>query len=113
MSDRIAFLFNGRIVAIDTPDKLKKTIEGIQINVQLDHIELSPEIVKDLRSIAVNVDIEDCFLRIRVKKIGMKILNILNRLAVDHRIINLEIQPPTLNDVFKQLGVNYVADNMA
>jgi len=113
LSDRIAFLFNGRIVAIDTPDKLKKTIEGIQINVQLDHIEISSEILKDLRSIAVNVDIEGCFLRIRVKKIGMEILSILNRLAKDHRIINLEIQPPTLNDVFKQLGVNNVADNMA
>lgn len=115
LSDRIGFLFNGRIVAIDTPEKLKETIEGIKILVGLDNDSISDDIMSDLKNIAfsIGLDPEKKLLSFRVRSINLPILNVLNRLAANHGITNLEIQPPTLNDVFKQLGVNNVADNMA
>lgn len=115
LSDRIGFLFKGRIVAIDTPEKLKKTIEGIKIYVRLDNSSVPGDIMADLKKIAFNIafDPGQKLLTVRVRSIDLQILNLLNRLAVDCKIVNLEIQPPTLNDVFKQLGVNNVADNMA
>jgi ABC-2 type transport system ATP-binding protein len=115
LSDHIAFLFNGRIVAIDTPEKLKKTIEGIKIYVRLDNITVPSDIMTDLKKIAFNTGFDpgQKLLTVRVRSIDLPILNVLNRLAVNRKIISLEIQPPTLNDVFKQLGVTNVADNLA
>ena len=115
LSDHIAFLFNGRIVAIDTPEKLKKTIEGIKIYVRLDNITVPGDIMADLQKIAFNIGFDPGkrLLTVRVRSIDLPILDVLNRLAANHKIINLEIQPPTLNDVFKQLGVTNVADNLA
>jgi len=115
LSDRIGFLFNGRIVAINTPEKLKKTIEGIKIYVRLDNSSVPSDIMADLKKIAFNIAFDPAqkLLTVRVQSIDLQILNLLNRLAANRKIVNLEIQPPTLNDVFKQLGVNNVADNMA
>jgi ABC-2 type transport system ATP-binding protein len=115
LSDRIAFLFNGRIIAINTPEKLKKSIEGIKIYVELENISLRSDIIADLKKITIDIGIDagKKILKLRAPAIDLQILNILNRLAVNNKIITLEIQQPTLNDVFKQLGVNNVADTVA
>ncbi|HDD64350.1 MAG TPA: ATP-binding cassette domain-containing protein [Thermoprotei archaeon] len=52
LCDRVAIIYRGRIVAIDSPERLKSTIESVQsIVVAFD--KLSPRVLDDLRSIPV------------------------------------------------------------
>ncbi len=43
----------------------------------------------------------------------MDVISRVTAVVKDNRIIHLEIQPPSLNDVFNMLGVAYAGNNMA
>lgn len=108
LSDRIGFLFNGRIIAIDTPDKLKSLEREASIIIKcrdrIECFELSEK---------YDYMVNDKNLTLRVQTINSDIIKVLEILSVNNHIIDIEITRPSLNDVFRQLGVEHAGNTMA
>ncbi|MEO0129679.1 MAG: ABC transporter ATP-binding protein [candidate division WOR-3 bacterium] len=115
MSDRIAFIFDGKIVAIDTPAHLKSMIKEVKINIMLENLVINDTIFDHLKSSGISVVFKKDENRIELtsKEINGEVISVINLLALKYKIKFLEIQQPSLNDVFNKLGVRNVGDNMA
>ncbi len=115
MSDRIAFIFDGKIVAIDTPARLKSMIKEVKINIILENLVNDDTIIDYLKSPNISVVFKKEKNRIELtsKEINGEVISVINLLALKYKIKFLEIQQPSLNDVFNKLGVRNVGDTMA
>ena len=106
--DRVAIIDHGKIIALDTPENLKKTIGNDIITMKTDDNEKAetefkqrfPEYsIKRLgKEIKIEVDQGDEFLPILVKSLPSK-------------IISLELRRPTLEDVFLELTGRQIREN--
>ena len=106
--DRVAIIDHGKIIALDTPENLKKTIGNDIITMKTEDNEKAetefkqrfPEYsIKRLgKEIKIEVDKGDEFLPILVKSLPSK-------------IISLELRRPTLEDVFLELTGRQIREN--
>ncbi len=106
--DRVAIIDQGKIIALDTPDNLKKMIGGDIITMKTEDNEKAetefkqkfPEYsIKRLgKELKIEVDQGDEFLPILVKSLPSK-------------IISMELRRPTLEDVFLELTGRQIREN--
>ena len=108
LSDRIGFLFNGRIITIDTPNRLKSLVRETRILITCNHpIMDSDQFVK------YNYSINGCDLLLIVKTINSNVIKIIEEVSANNHIVNIEIKRPTLNDIFKKIGVKHGSNTVA
>jgi ABC-2 type transport system ATP-binding protein len=102
LCNRIAFMNQGRLVALDTPENLKKVIPTGEL-IEIGFTSLDPAVIpvirnrEDVRS----VEVEEQLLRISVRN-GSQVLPVvladLERYTV--KVLSIKIRAPSLEDVF-------------
>jgi ABC-2 type transport system ATP-binding protein len=100
LSDRIAIMDHGKIVVLDSPPKLKETLEGDVITVRANNIQALSELVN--KSLGLNqTNIVDDALEITVRN-GKAIMPRIMELATQNNIYveSLLLRQPNLEDVF-------------
>lgn len=111
LSDRIAIIDNGKLLKLDTPENLKKSIgEGDTIEIELTNKELNQKVLDSITFTASKFLSED--------KIILVTLNAANRLpeivqTVENsntKIKNVAIRQNTLEDVFIELTGRQLRD---
>ncbi|MDH7510108.1 MAG: ATP-binding cassette domain-containing protein [Methanolinea sp.] len=102
LCDRIAFMNGGRLVALDTPENLKKVIPSGEL-IELGSPALDPAVVSLLqhRDGVRSVEIHDHVLRISVKD-SSRVLPVILADLEHHsvRVQSITIRQPSLEDVF-------------
>ena len=105
LCDRIGFITNGRIIALDSPSKLKQEIGGDVVKITLkDRIPLDKDFTKF-----------DCVHKVERKEKSViiymeKVNSNLHMLIKDlDGVQNIEYNKPTLNDVFLKLSGDYLS----
>lgn len=105
LCDRVAIVYKGKIVAINTPEKLKATVESVQsIVVAFD--KFSENIIKELENIPMIHTVRKEGDKIRIYTSNPpEILEILFNYAKekDMKIISINTLSPSLEDVFLRL----------
>jgi ABC-2 type transport system ATP-binding protein len=94
LCDRVAIIDDGKIVALDTPERLKQAVGGDIVRLRIKNPRLNP--VKDLPYI-VKVEQTDAFLLLTVKDSSTHLQEILSLVG---NADSVELRTPTLNDVF-------------
>lgn len=94
LCDRIGIIDLGKIVILDSPEKLKKIIGGDIIKIRTKKPKL--EEIRKLEYIK-NVDVTDNIVTIKVQNANKNLQQILNMIG---EVESTEIFSPTLNDVF-------------
>jgi ABC-2 type transport system ATP-binding protein len=97
--DRIAIIDQGKIVALDTPDNLKKKIGGDIITLKSQEKEKLEKELKDKYNLEVKEDGET--LKIEVTDAETFMPKLFNEL--ESKIQSIEMRRPTLDDVFLKL----------
>jgi len=106
--DRIAIIDNGEIVALDTPENLKKMVGGDIISFKTSDNELAEN------------EFKEKFPQYKIKRIGKELksevengdefLPILVK-AITPKIISIELRRPTLDDVFLEITGRKIRDD--
>lgn len=105
LCDRIAFIKNGKIIAVNTPGNFKKVISRnhlieINLNNQPDH--KSMEILRKnqlVKELIITNDGDICNVKVRSKS-PYQILNSIIDLLNNFKIIDLQTRQPSLEDVY-------------
>ena len=107
LSDRIAIIDHGRLLQLDKPDNLKKTVgKGDIIELQLAQRSMNERIIKDLRTL---MDIEEAYdlkgcVAVRALNATSKLPEILDLIAgAGGGVSDITIRGNTLEDVFISL----------
>ena len=105
--DRIAILDQGEIVALDTPENLKKTIGEDIIFLRTENNQIAE---KEIQTKFPNHSIKWIGKELRVKvENGDKFLPVLVK-AISTRIVSMELRRPTLEDVFLEITGRKIRD---
>ncbi len=104
LCDRLAIIDHGKIVALDTPSKLKKSLGGDVVRIRIQ----KPN-VKALRSLKYvkNIKHQDGVLSFTVNDAGTHLQEILKRIG---KAESVESRSPTLQDVFINLTGEEIRD---
>lgn len=94
LCDRVAIIDDGKIVALDTPDKLKQIVGGDIVRLKITHPKIGP--IKELPYV-VKVEQTDSYLLLTVKNSSAHLQEILSLVG---NAESVELRTPTLNDVF-------------
>jgi ABC-2 type transport system ATP-binding protein len=94
LCDRVAIIDDGKIVALNTPEKLKEIVGGDIVRLKIKNPKLSP--VKDLPYVA-KVEQTGGFVLLTVKNSSAHLQEILSLVG---NAESVELRTPTLNDVF-------------
>ncbi len=94
LCDRVAIIDDGKIVALDTPERLKQIIGGDIVRLRIRNPRLSP--IKELAYV-VKVEQTDGFVLLTVKDSSVHLQEILSLVG---NVDSVELRTPTLNDVF-------------
>ena len=94
LCDRVAIIDDGRIIALDTPERLKHIIGGDIIRLRIQNPQLSR--IKELGYV-VKIDQAGDLLTLTVKDSGVHLQEILGLVG---DVKSVELRTPTLNDVF-------------
>lgn len=106
---RIAIMDHGRIVALDTPDGLKRQVGGEVLALELDHEEVRPRAVAALAGAPVTGD--GCVVRAAVTDAARWLPRV--AAALDRHLVRVEIHRPTLDDVFLALTGRQIREETA
>jgi ABC-2 type transport system ATP-binding protein len=100
LSDRIAIMDHGKIVVLDTPPKLKETLEGDVVVIRTDKIDALSEVVSKALGLE-NKQIVDGALEITVRN-GKSVMPRIMELATQNQIYveSILLREPNLEDVF-------------
>ncbi len=94
--DRITIIDHGRIIAMDTPDKLKDSIGGDQIRLKAEDNFLAAEELKKKYGISAVIDNGEITFNIdQGEKFLPKLMG-----QFDNRLLSISVHRPTLDDVF-------------
>jgi ABC-2 type transport system ATP-binding protein len=94
LCNRVAIIDDGKIVALDTPERLKQIVGGDIVRLRIKNPKLSS--VKDLPYVA-KVEQKDGFVLLTVKDSSAHLQEILSLVGDAESV---ELRTPTLNDVF-------------
>jgi len=97
LCDRIAIIDKGKIIALNTPTKLKNSLGGDSIVLKVDKIERAKSVFKKSKEVDGKIILS---VRNAEKKIS-KIFEIARKNKI--KILESHVHKPTLNDVFIQL----------
>jgi ABC-2 type transport system ATP-binding protein len=94
LCDRVAIIDNGRIVALDSPDNLKRTLGGDIVllkgqNINIDKLEKLSFVKK--------IEVQGSYIQVSVENTSA---NLQELLAAAGRVESVEAHSPDLNDVF-------------
>lgn len=107
LADRVAIIDHGRLLLLDTPHNLKKSIgEGDILEIELDTIETESghELVANLQQICDQVLLREAVLIIKSKNLIEAVAEITNRIKVrGFKIKEIIMRENTLEDVFIHL----------
>ena len=100
LSDRIAIMDHGKIVILDTPPKLKETLEGDVVVVRADNIDALSELVSKVLGLEKK-QVVDGALEITVRN-GKVVMPRIMELATQNQIYveSILLREPNLEDVF-------------
>ena len=100
LSDRIAIMDHGKIVVLDTPPKLKETLEGDVVVIRTDKIDALSELGSKVLGLE-NRQIVDGALEITVRN-GKAVMPRIMELATQNQIYveSILLREPNLEDVF-------------
>ena len=94
LCDRVAIIDDGKIVTLDTPDRLKQIIGGDIVRLRIKKPNLSP--IKDLGYV-LKIEQTGGTVLLTVKNSSAHLQEILNLVG---NVESVELRTPTLNDVF-------------
>ena len=100
LSDRIAIMDYGKIIALDTSSKLKETLEGDVITVKADNLEALLSIITEKMGLQKTQMVDDA-LEITVQN-GKSLLPRIVDMATQNKIYveSIRLREPNLEDVF-------------
>jgi len=99
LCDRVAIMDNGKIIALDTPAKLKNMMEREKIlQIEMDYDEGVIEAIKSVNGVK-QVSSEDGIIKIIVEDRKGLLLDIIRNVS-DRNIKSIATVEPTLEDVF-------------
>jgi len=98
--NRIAIIDHGRIIALDTPENLKKSLKGDLISLKTSNNEESKEVIRTCFSLRPEIKEDTIYL---YAENGENFVPSLFRALRNHEITSVNIRKPTLNDVFLKL----------
>jgi ABC-2 type transport system ATP-binding protein len=94
LCDRVAIIDDGKIVALDTPDRLKQTVGGDIVRLKIADPKIKQ--IKELPYVA-RVEQTDGYVLLTVKNSSAHLQEILKLVGTAESV---ELRTPTLNDVF-------------
>ena len=94
LCDRVAIIDDGRVVALDTPEKLKHVIGGDIVRLRITKPNLSP--IKELGYV-LKIEQTNSVLSLTVENSSAHLQEILGLVG---NVESVELRTPTLNDVF-------------
>lgn len=104
LSDRVGIIDHGKLLQLDTPQNLKRTIgAGDVIELQLAEPELNSSVIENLKAVKGIQEIKELGTKINVRALNAVSLlpEILDRIeAVQARVSDIAIRENTLEDVF-------------
>ncbi|MEW6295225.1 MAG: ATP-binding cassette domain-containing protein [Candidatus Diapherotrites archaeon] len=111
LCDRIAIIDHGKIVALDTPENLKKIVGGQVLSIKNSNPKKLGEIIKN-RSIGSHERISEGSISFEVKN-GSKEIPAIISLAEKEgiKIENVELHVPSLEDVFIKLTGEHIRED--
>lgn len=98
--NRIAIIDNGKIIALDTPDNLKKDLKGDLITLKTSDNEAAKELIQTCFSIRPYIKEDSIYL---YAENGENFVPKLFRALRNLEITSVNVRKPTLNDVFLKL----------
>lgn len=105
LCNRIGIIDRGRIIALDTPNNLKKSIGGDIVKIK---IRTKPDLqVLEKLDYVTKMDFVDETLIMYVDNAGKNLPNILKYVDAEH----VEFRSPTLNDVFLKLASKNISES--
>jgi ABC-2 type transport system ATP-binding protein len=113
LCDRVAIVDHGKVLALDTPAKLKSSMGGDVITLKVDDSEKMAGLVRSLKG-ARNVKLHDHSVSVAMANAGTKIPEIF-RLAekINVNIESVDLHKPTLEDVFIKFTGKAIRDDEA
>ncbi len=116
--DRIAIIDHGRIVALDTPARLKEQVQGDRIRLSTSDNEKAAAEVRQLlntglvdRAHPTPVMVDNEGVRFEVKNGAEFVPKLIHELSVP--VFAVSVHPPTLDDVFLRLTGREIRDDEA
>ena len=104
LCDRIGIIDHGKIIALDTPNNLKKSIGGDIVKIK---IKTSPDLsALEKLDYVTKIDLVDGNLVMYVNNAGKNLPDILKHVDAEH----VEFRSPTLNDVFLKLASKSISE---
>lgn len=107
--DRIAIIDSGRIVALDTPEKLKSMVGGDMLDLTTDDDRLTERELREKYGVKVMRDEQG--LHIEVTNGAGEIPRLVRELSA--RVVSVSVRRPTLDDVFLKLTGREIRDDGA
>lgn len=99
LCDRIAIIDHGRLIALDTPAKLKASISSDKIVLEVDRIPRDLDAVKNIDSvISCRTNLNE--IEIALPNAATKLQEVISLLSGSCGIKRVEMRTPTLDDVF-------------
>ena len=108
--NRIAIIDKGKIIALDTPDNLKKTIGGDIITISSEDNKKLKSYIEELTSTKVE-DEKDGEIKFEIKNSSSFIPEFIKNSPV--KILSINTRKPTLNDVFLDLTGREIREETA
>jgi ABC-2 type transport system ATP-binding protein len=105
LCDRIAFISQGKLLAVDTPDALKQEIKRMLLIVELDS-KYVPVLNLNLPMGASLLVMESNRIEISLKQIDSNLSSILAQITQQASIKDIDLRKPSIQDVFLNLMKN-------
>lgn len=108
LADRIALIDHGQMIALGTPNELKKQVGGLQLRLEVpdtQRVSQAQQIIQEILTLPVNVNDRTLTALLGNVKIQLVTQALQQLQAAAVPISNFAIEAPTLDDVFLKLTV--------
>ncbi|MBN1230709.1 MAG: ATP-binding cassette domain-containing protein [Anaerolineales bacterium] len=99
LCDRLAILDHGKLIALDKPEELKKSLGNDAILIQTKPEIENPENLFTGLDLKITIQ-QDHVIRLETPRAEEKVGEILNRVSSEYEILSLSMSKPSLDDVF-------------